>query len=119
MIKRFSYMIALAFLFQMNWAVASAFCMHESGKASQHFGHHAHQHEGESTATDEEQPVPAKKASYHPDCASCAHGTMLVFNWSGEFVHKLLTDHLLRTPLPTQPAPYLGLPERPNWMSAA
>lgn len=119
MAKRFLYMIALAFILQLNWGIASAYCMHESGKASQHFGHHQHKHHSTNAAGDKDNSSTPKKAATHPDCASCSHGSLGIFAWMAEIAQPPSTDHDLFAPPPQQPAPYLGLPERPQWTAAA
>lgn len=119
MLKRVLHMLALAFLLQVSWGAASAYCMHESGQASQHFGHHQHQHHGSDAAGDDDNTPLPKKAAAHADCASCSHGTLIAFAWTAELVQPLLPNHDLCAPLPAQPAPYLGLPERPRWIAIA
>jgi hypothetical protein len=119
MAKRFLSMLALAFILQLSWGVVSAYCMHESGKASQHFGHHQHQHQGATAAGDDDNSPPAKKGAAHPDCASCSHSSLAVFAWSADFAQPLSSNHQLLAPLSARPAPYLGLPERPQWTAAA
>lgn len=117
MIKRFFYMLAVAFVLQMSAGVASAYCMHETGQASEHFGHHQHVHK--DADGDDGGSKPAKKAAPHPDCASCAHGSLVMLSWSSEIPPLALAAHQKLAQLPSQPKPYLGLPERPNWMLAA
>ena len=136
MLKRFLRLIALAFLFQMSWAVASAYCLHESGSASQHFGHHAHQHQehdssdagaaeagadadADAKTKPEDKTTAAKKAASHPDCASCAHGGVGVFGWPGNVFQPALSDQPASAPAQVPAAPWLALPERPNWPHAA
>lgn len=95
--------------------------MHESGKSSQHFGHHQHQHQhhGSSASDDEGDTSVPKKAAAHPDCASCSHSPLIAFGWNLEILKPLLFNYeQLARPL-EQPAPYLGLPERPQWLLAA
>jgi hypothetical protein len=117
MLPRFLYMLALAFVLQMSAGIASAYCLHETGQASQHFGHHQHEHQ--ASAGDEDHAAPNKKAASHPDCASCAHGAVFVAAWMAPTALALFSSHQQQL-LPTgQAAPYLGLPERPNWMIAA
>jgi hypothetical protein len=116
MVKRFFYMLALAFALQMSAGVASAYCMHETGKASEHFGHHQHKHQ--DAAGDEDSSAPAKKAGPDPDCASCSHGTSVSPSWSSNISQHLLPAHQQLAQLPSRPTPYFGLPERPNWMVA-
>ena len=121
MIKRFFYLVALAFILQLSWGTASAYCMHEMDKTSQHFGHHQHQHadsDGDSDAG-ESGKSPQKKAGAHPDCASCAHGSIFMSEFTSDLSLVLLSSHQAMIPSVGQAAPYLGLPERPRWLRAA
>ncbi len=117
MFKRFLFMLAVAFVLQITAGVASAYCMHETGQASEHFGHHQHVHK--DADGDDGGSTPAKKASSDPDCASCSHGSLVMFSLSSEIAPLPLTAHENLARLPSQPTPYLGLPERPNWIRAA
>jgi cytochrome c553 len=67
-VKKFILMLLLlAVTFQSAWAANGAYCRHEDGAASFHFGHHSHRHQGHVDASD-------KKASFgkiHFDCTSC------------------------------------------------
>jgi hypothetical protein len=114
---RFLYLLALAFVLQMSAGIVSAYCLHETGQASQHFGHHEHKHQ--VAAGDEDHAAQNKKSPSHPDCASCAHGAIFVSAWAAPSALALLPAHQQLLPRVGQPAPYLGLPERPNWMVAA
>ncbi|MET1115570.1 MAG: hypothetical protein ABWY08_11560 [Comamonas sp.] len=62
---------------QWTWAAASSICRHESGAASQHFGHHDHRHEAGVSGAAEVQKVSEAGTQLsdlpHADCASC-HG---------------------------------------------
>lgn len=74
--KKFVLLLLLFVLpLQMSWAAASAYCLHEEGKAAQHLGHHSHQHK--ASADDEPQPDAGKdlktKTKAHSDCNVC-HG---------------------------------------------
>lgn len=117
MVKRFLYLLALAFALQMTAGVASAYCMHETGKASEHFGHHQHVHQ--NADGDEDSSSPAKKVGADADCASCSQGSSVTPSWSSQVAQHLLPAHQQHAQLPSRPTPYLGLPERPNWMLAA
>jgi hypothetical protein len=119
MAKRFLYMIVLAFIFQLSWGVASAYCMHETGPASQHFGHHQHQHIPSSSAVDDDATPASKKSSVHADCASCFHHSPATASWPAELVLPVLVQHQRTSPPYQPPKPYLGLPERPRWSIAA
>ena len=74
--KKFFLLLLLFVLpLQMSWAAASAYCLHEEGKAAQHLGHHSHQHK--ASAGDEPQADAGKdlktKTKAHSDCNVC-HG---------------------------------------------
>ena len=55
---------------QFAWAAAGAYCQHEQGTSSMHFGHHAHNHDGKHDGADGK----AKAGKVHLDCNSC-HAT--------------------------------------------
>lgn len=115
MVKRFLYAVALAFILQLSWGTASAYCMHEMDTTSQHFGHHQHKHaDGES----ESKKSPQKKASVHPDCATCAHGAIFITELASDLSNPLLSNHQAIIASAGQAAPYLGAPERPQWLRA-
>lgn len=118
MVKRFLYMIAVAFALQMSWGVASAYCMHETGKASQHFGHHQHEHSKSKDVCCGNASTP-KKTSVHLDCPSCTHGSVGVLAWTASFLEPMIVDHPAPLLVPVLPPPYLELPERPQWHVAA
>lgn len=120
MLKRLIYVFIVAITLQFSWGVASAYCMHETGKASQHFGHHQHDHKASNMGGDAEQSSPAKKTSAHLDCASCSHhGSLGTETWQ----HSPAQAALLAAPIAeltvALPLPYLGLLERPRWNRAA
>ncbi|WP_394781939.1 hypothetical protein [Undibacterium sp.] len=140
--KKFIYMLMLAFTLQISWSVASAYCMHESGGAVQHFGHHQHQHHvagaaadvaadadaagadasdahHASKSADDHQSSPSKKLAADPDCASCAHSPLAGYTWRVELVQPLLPAYRFSSTLSALPSPYLGMPERPQWRAAA
>lgn len=112
MVKRFVYMLAFAFVLQMSAGIVSAYCMHESGQASQHFGHHQHEHQAEDG---DDGSSSVKKFGADPDCASCSHGSLVMLTWSSDVSPRLLPSHHRQAHVAAWPAPYLGLPERPNW----
>ncbi|MBI3730430.1 MAG: hypothetical protein HY254_19145 [Burkholderiales bacterium] len=122
MLKKFVLMIIVAFTLQLSWAVASAYCMHETDKTAQHFGHHPHEHEAKDGDTHADKSLDksaAKKANSHPDCASCAHSPLGAHSSKLPLtVSALITYQLTAASLQT-PAPFLAQPERPKWMAFA
>jgi hypothetical protein len=116
---KFIRLLIVALAFQFVWGTASAYCQHETGKASQHFGHHPHQHQQASTDDDSDDPPSPNKAGADPDCASCAHSPLGVFDFGVSINALVLSNHELAYCLDDQLPPYLGLPERPQWTVAA
>ena len=119
MLKRFFYLLAFAFVLQMSAGVASAYCMHESGQASEHFGHHQHQHESAAGDDDEDGSSAVKKLGADPDCAACSHSSSAMFSWAADMEAQLVPSHHQPALVLGWPSPYLDLPERPNWNRAA
>ena len=119
MVKRFFYMLALAFVLQMSAGIASAYCMHESGQASEHVGHHQHEHAAVDGDDDDDGSTTVKKFGSDPDCASCSHGSLGMLSWSSQVQPFVFSSHHQLTHVTGWPTPYLGLPERPNWIGAA
>lgn len=113
MFKRFIVLLGLAFLFQMSSGIAGGYCMHESGQASQHFGHHQHEHSASTDADNGASSV--KKLGADPDCASCSHATPAMFSWSADVPRPALTSHHVPADALAAPAPWPDLPDRPNW----
>ncbi|WP_342918382.1 MULTISPECIES: cation efflux protein, CzcI family [Cupriavidus] len=65
--------------FQFAWAGAAAYCQHEATVPGiWHFGHHEHQHQGQS---DLEQVEKQNKTGIHSDCGVC-HMASVPFAWA-------------------------------------
>lgn len=66
--KRLILILLLALVpLQFAWAAAGAYCQHEQGSSSFHFGHHAHTHQTKNDSPDSK----TKQVKAHPDCGSC------------------------------------------------
>jgi hypothetical protein len=118
MFRKFILMLIVAVTLQFSWSVASAYCMHEADRTSQHFGHHVHQHDVSDKA-DADKNNTAKKAAPHPDCASCSASPSVTDSYQHEQIKPLLVRYQLSSPPPEPTSPYLGQPLPPKWMSAA
>ena len=118
MVKRVLYMLVLAITLQLSWSVAAAYCMHESGNASQHFGHHQHEHVADDDTDHNGSTLGKKKIVSDPDCASCSHTPASAISLAAEGTGPILQAHVLAGVPATPPEPYLGLPERPQWIVA-
>lgn len=99
---------------QATWAVASAYCQHEQGTATQHFGHHAHQHQ----AADKDKSDGGLQASFHADCAFCHLGCVGVVTSSLDTPSIAAVSPAVSPEISFLPAIFLEGPERPKWASA-
>ena len=115
--KRFALIFLMLLLpLQSLWAAATAYCQHEQGVATQHFGHHTHQHQASTDSNDGSGKSPL---NVHADCSSCHLSCPTVtesvrsiaVTASGSLV---VADHLdaLSSVFPDHP-------ERPKWVPAA
>ena len=103
---------------QFSWEAMSAYCAHEQQVASDHIGHHAHQHQG-TDVNKVDAPDQSKPGDFDADCGAC-HASCLV----------ALTDAMLSVYLVTTNVPFAILqvhylvsfpakPERPKWLDLA
>ena len=116
MLKRLVLLLIIAFTFQLSWSTASAYCLHEQGGASKHFGHHQHEHPTEAGKTQSEKAPSSKKLVTHGDCLTCTHhGSLCMSDW---LLCPLIIDPLVTYQAAASvvlPSPYLSVPERPKW----
>lgn len=119
MARRLVYIIAAIIAFQLSWSTVAAYCMHETGRAAQHFGHHQHVEDGdEFPVAAKDTPPLVKKFAVHTHCASCHHATVAIDTWHAPLYLQWAsappdTDIVLLSSIYTSP------PERPQWNSAA
>lgn len=119
MTRRFVYIIAAIIALQFSWTTVAAYCMHETGRAAQHFGHHQHVEDGdEFPVAAKDTPSVVKKFAVHTHCASCHHATVAIDTWHAPLYLQWAsaapdTDIVLLSSIYTSP------PERPQWNSAA
>lgn len=102
---------------QLSWAAGSVYCLHETGSAIQHFGHHKHQHQADTKDTDGSSPT--ANGSIDADCGICHAGcASAIFESLSLPTVSMSSDvysgHQFRlsSHLPS-------LPERPNWADLA
>lgn len=119
MVRRFVLIVAAIIALQFSWTAIGAYCMHETGRGAQHFGHHQHVEDGdELPLAAKDAPAALKKFSVHAHCASCHHATVAI-----DAVHIPLYVQLAGSApearvLPLQSA-YGAPPERPQWTGRA
>jgi hypothetical protein len=121
MARRVLYILLAVMTLQLSWNVITGYCMHETGRAANHFGHHEH------IASPDELSLAAKDKS-HPvkmlvvhdaRCTSHAHLALatpelidppaLAINVGSAVVETLVS--------PT--SAFTTPPERPQWTGRA
>ncbi|KAB8044567.1 hypothetical protein [Janthinobacterium aquaticum] len=119
MARRTLIMLITLLALQFSWSAVSAYCMHETGIAAQHFGHHADSDAANNiTAASDDKPADAKKTTAHAHCWSCAHGALSVNSLDG-MPHPQVAEV---APVSTEvylSSSYSAPPERPQWIAAA
>ncbi|HSW04580.1 cation efflux protein, CzcI family [Aquabacterium sp.] len=72
--RRLLFIVLLTILpLQFSWAGVSAYCGHERGSATQHFGHHEHQHHAGPDAASTDKASSASMQA-DADCGTCQLG---------------------------------------------
>lgn len=113
--RRVIAILLLAFLsLQSTWAVAAAYCQHETRQDSPHFGHHADQQAAAATPADDGDGSAAER-----HCHDC-HGACVYLARPAVHARLDMTAaapvHALAPRLPSPPASPL---ERPDWQTLA
>jgi hypothetical protein len=116
MIRRFVYLLLVAFTLQLSWGAVAAYCEHESGRAARHLGHH--EHEAPSADAGDASGA-SKKASPHTHCSSCSHAALAATGLDTGRAHPLPVAIAAAAPAVHISSAYLAPPERPQWLHAA
>ncbi len=112
--RRAVLVFVLLFLpLQASWAAVAAYCMHENGVATQHFGHHFHKHH--LSAGDSPGDPSRGSAGVDKDCGFChlnlklVHATASIPQFDvGSHLNGFPPRHRYSSLVPQEP-------ERPNW----
>lgn len=115
--RRFALIFLMLLLpLQSVWAAASAYCQHEQGVATQHFGHHTHQHQASTDGNDGTGKSPL---NVHADCSICH----LSCPAAAESVRSTIVTASGSLAVADQPDALSSVfpdhPERPKWVPAA
>lgn len=111
-------LLAILFLLilplQWTTAAVAAYCQHElEGKAQQHLGHHAHEHQADATKTDSDPG----NTDFDADCPSChAHFVQAIIDADSPILpaSQLRDATTYRACLPTPPPSSLFRPPLAN-----
>jgi len=107
--------IAFLLPLQFAWGAVTAYCQHEAGAASRHFGHHEHVHQAEKV-----KPLDAGKWAEDNDCGICHGAGPTALAAEGDpapaaFPHQPPLALAAHPPL----APPQEPPDRPQWTRLA
>lgn len=118
--RRFVFLVLTILTLQLSWAVAAAYCGHESGRAAEHFGHHSSDRDAHKVAFEgkEDSSKTGEKATVHSHCSSCAH-TSLSFPAFPVALAALAPARIAPPPTALHfSSSYSARPERPRWIFA-
>lgn len=118
MLRRFVLLLMISVLpFQMAWAMAGAYCEHESGKAAQHFGHHDHVH---TAPTDSGSSDTKAKLKLDLDCSFHSHAAFQGVTTDGVSMSAVMNGAVQNaTASFLHPHTVFDRPEKPNWFATA
>jgi hypothetical protein len=117
--RTISLVLAIIMAFQLSWTVAGTYCMHETGRAAEHFGHHPHVEDGhEFPVASKDKQTPAKQLAAHPHCASC-HATAPIIYTPQPLLDVEWTSIAPQSVIVALSSVYTPPPERPQWKFAA
>lgn len=107
----FAVLMLLLLPLQAAWALAAAYCQHETAPNAQHFGHHEHQHGAAGSC------APKAVGSVDSDCGFC-HAAFVMALPITDLTLAAAPDDLPapQPPPAATPAPH-DPPERPDWRS--
>ena len=104
---------------QFSWSAVSAYCLHESGRTAQHFGHHQHTDLADNdTSTASAKPDLTKKTAAHTHCSVFSHGALLIGGMDKCIFHPLLASVAPLENIVRLSSSYIPPPERPQWLYA-
>jgi hypothetical protein len=99
---------------QFSWAAIGVYCQHEKGIATQHLGHHGHQHQ--LLSNDQPTAEQLKSGSFDADCGTCHIGCSLAIASTAE-TPCLATKRVNEARTQQMPvSPPFKVPDRPQWL---
>lgn len=116
---RLMYLMLVIAALQFSWNAVTAYCMHETGRAAHHLGHHPHPDEADAGASLlKHQPSAAKKTSVHAHCASCSHAVSSLDGLDARPVYPQLAGTAPVATVMTLSSSFTIPPDRPQWLAA-
>jgi hypothetical protein len=119
MARRTIYMMLMIVALQFSWSAVSAYCMHETGRAAHHLGHHPHSADSDDVASVlKDKPSLAKKTSAHSHCSYCSHGVWPLDGLNATTTQPRLADAAPMESVKRLSSSYTIPPDRPQWSAA-
>lgn len=103
---------------QFTWAAAAGYCVHESGSAVKHFGHHVHVHKNAKTPDDARKDASGKTFA-DADCPFCHLSAPPLIPELTACAAIQGHGAVAAVDPPAPPSARADTPERPNWPLAA
>ena len=104
------FLLAVLLPLQFTWGAVTSYCEHETGAASQHFGHHQHVHKGDKLVDADGKP------GLDNDCWTCHSAATAAITCAGGKLPVVVAARVQFTDdgaRHVSPAP--KAPERPQW----
>jgi hypothetical protein len=121
MSRRLLYILCAVITFQLSWNVITSYCMHETGRAANHLGHHEH-----NTSYDELSLVAkdgahlVKKVTVHDaHCGGYAHMSLATPDHVDTLPVLVRAEHVVSSVITAPGTVFLSPPERPQWTGRA
>ena len=103
---------------QFSWEAISAYCEHEQEVASDHVGHHSHQHQSKDVSKSDTADQ-TKPGDFDADCGVC-HVSCLVALTDMILTLRLITTNVsFVSPQVHYVESFPAKPERPKWLGLA
>jgi hypothetical protein len=120
MVRRFLFILLAVMTFQFTWNVVSAYCMHEAGRASNHFGHHQHNSSTDelSLAAKDKSPF-SKKVTTHDAHCSYVHIALAAPDLAESCFKPDDVSGAVALTAVSPDSVVLSPPERPQWTGRA
>jgi hypothetical protein len=119
---RLAYILCLLLTFQLSWNVITSYCMHETGRAADHFGHHVHNNNlDDLSGISADSGHVTKKGTVHDaHCGAFAHMTLATLAQVDTPLPILNDSEQVSLSALARPASiFLPPPERPQWAGRA
>ena len=117
---RRNIVIFLMFLLplQFSWEAVSAYCEHEQEIASDHVGHHAHQHQSKDVSKSDTSDQ-FKPGDFDADCGVCHASCLVALTDAMLSLHCITTNVSFAFLQVRYVASFPAKPERPKWLDLA